>query len=127
MGQILSETLTSTLAGEDLVWRPSFSATDNYASNGLNPYTSVTGVSLSYDGNGNLTNDGQGRSFIFDAENVLRTATVSGTSEYRYYADGTRAEKIAPGNLTSQFYYMGGLGYLDAGDTEFAANQAEAV
>ena len=40
-----------------------------------------------------------------------------------YYADGTRAEKIAPGNLTSQFYYMGGLGYLDAGDSEFAANQ----
>ena len=62
---------------------------------------------------------------------MLRTATVSGTgtgtSEYRYCADGTRAEKIAPGNLTSQFYYMGGLGYLDAGDSEFAANQAEAV
>ncbi|WP_430430545.1 hypothetical protein [Oceanicaulis sp.] len=39
VGQILSETLTSTLAGEDLVWRPAFSANDNYASNGLNPYT----------------------------------------------------------------------------------------
>ncbi|WP_430431588.1 hypothetical protein [Oceanicaulis sp.] len=61
VGQILSETLVSTLAGEDLVWRPSFSATDNYASNGLNPYTSVTGVSLGYDGNGNLTSDGRGR------------------------------------------------------------------
>jgi uncharacterized protein RhaS with RHS repeats len=89
----------------------------------------VTGTTLGYDGNGNLTSDGRGRSYVFDAENVLRTATVSGTgtTDYRYYADGTRAEKIAPGNLTSQFYYMGGLGYLDAGDTEFAANQAEAV
>jgi hypothetical protein len=43
-----------------------------------------------------------------------RTATVSGTgtgtgtTDYLYYADGTRAEKIAPGNLTSQFYSMGG-------------------
>ena len=125
VGQILSESLVSTLSGEDLVWRPSFSANDNYASNGLNQYTSVTGTALSYDGNGNLTSDGRGRSYVFDAENVLRTATVSGTgtTDYRYYADGTRAEKIAPGNLTSQFYYMGGLGYLDAGDTEFAANQ----
>ena len=78
VGQILSETLASTLSGEDLVWRPSFSANDNYASNGLNQYTSVTGTTLSYDGNGNLTSDGQGHSFIFDAENVLRTATVSG-------------------------------------------------
>ena len=42
VGQTLSESLTSTLSGEDLVWRPSFSATDNYASNGLNQYTSVT-------------------------------------------------------------------------------------
>jgi RHS repeat-associated protein len=125
VGQILSENLTSTLSGEDLVWRPSFSANDNYASNGLNQYTSVTGTTLSYDGNGNLTSDGRGRTYVFDAENVLRTATVSGTgtTDYRYYADGTRAEKIAPGNLSSQFYYMGGLGYLDAGDTEFAANQ----
>ncbi|WP_162010961.1 RHS repeat-associated core domain-containing protein [Oceanicaulis sp. HTCC2633] len=125
VGQILSESLVSTLSGEDLVWRPSFSANDNYAVNGLNQYTTVAGTTLSYDGNGNLTSDGRGRSYVFDAENVLRTATVSGTgtTDYRYYADGTRAEKIAPGNLTSQFYYMGGLGYLDAGDTEFAANQ----
>lgn len=62
VGQILSESLSNTLAGEDLVWRPAFSANDNYASNGLNPYTSVTGVSLGYDGNGNLTNDERGRS-----------------------------------------------------------------
>jgi hypothetical protein len=55
VGQILIESLASTLSGEDLVWRPSFSAIDAYASNGLNPYTSVTGASLGYDGNGNLT------------------------------------------------------------------------
>jgi ABC-type bacteriocin/lantibiotic exporter with double-glycine peptidase domain len=28
VGQILSESLSSTLSGEDLVWRPSFSAND---------------------------------------------------------------------------------------------------
>jgi len=50
---------------------------------------------------------------------MLRLATVSGAglTDYRYYADGTRAEKLAPGNVSSQFYYMGGLGYLDAEDT----------
>ena len=115
LGQILSESLVSTLSGEDLVWRPSFSANNNYASNGLNQYTSVTGAALGYDGNGNLTSDSRGRSRSlfsesgnafrgskrrpliesqFDAENVLRTATVSGTgtTDYRYYADGTRAD-----------------------------------
>jgi len=78
VGQILSESLVSTPTGQDLVWRPAFSATDSYAVNGLNQYTAVSGSALSYDDNGNLTSDGQGRSFVFDAENVLRLATVSG-------------------------------------------------
>ena len=39
---------------------------------------------------------------------VSDTVSGAGTTDYRYYADGTRAEKIAPGNLTRQFYYMGG-------------------
>jgi hypothetical protein len=52
---------------------------------------------------GNITTDHQGRGFADDAENVLRTASG-----------------IAGGTAT-QFYYMGGLGYLDEEDTQFAA------
>ena len=73
---------------------------------------------------GNLTTDHSGRSFTYDAENVLRSASglASGTATYRYHADGSRREKTALGAVT-QFYYMGGLGYLDEEDTQFAADQ----
>ena len=55
---------------------------------------------------------------------MLRSASglASGTATYRYHADGSRREKTALGAVT-QFYYMGGLGYLDEEDTQFAADQ----
>ncbi|MEM9013510.1 MAG: hypothetical protein AAGB02_00225 [Pseudomonadota bacterium] len=95
---------------------------DIYQVNGLNQYTSVKGVPISHDGNGNVTSDHHGRSFIYDAENVLRT--VTGVASYRYHADGSRRQKTAAG-ATTEFYYMGGLGYLDNADTAFAADQGE--
>jgi hypothetical protein len=71
---------------------------------------------------GNITTDHRGRTYVYDAENVLRAASglASGTATYRYHADGSRREKTALG-ATTQFYYMGGLGYLDEEDTQFAA------
>ena len=72
---------------------PPAASNDSYITNGLNQYTSVAGTALSDDGNGNLTSDLSGQSFTFDAENVLRGVNGSGgaMTEYRYYADGTRA------------------------------------
>ncbi len=110
-------------------WVAPTTGTDEYDSvsdpiNGLNQYTAVNGAALGYDGNGNLTADHQGRGFIYDAENVLRTVNgiAGGTATYKYHADGTRREKSHNGT-TRTYYYMGGLGYLDAGDTAFAADQ----
>jgi len=93
VGQLLDQQISHTLTGVDLVWSPAVASNDSYITNGLNPYTSVTGTALSYDGNGNLTSDLTGQSFTFDAENVLREVNGSGgaMTEYRYYADGTRA------------------------------------
>ncbi|MEM9013513.1 MAG: RHS repeat-associated core domain-containing protein [Pseudomonadota bacterium] len=116
VGQVLNETVSDA----SLHWRLGASSTDAYEVNGLNQYTSVKGVPISHDGNGNVTSDHQGRSFTYDAENVLRT--VTGVASYRYHADGTRRQKTAAGS-TTEFYYMGGLGYLDDADTAFAADQ----
>ena len=105
-------------------WLPPADATDNYTINGLNQYTTIAGTTPVYDGNGNLTTDHAGRSYTYDAENVLRSASglASGAATYRYHADGSRREKTALG-ATTQFYYMGGLGYLDEKDKAFAADQ----
>lgn len=116
--------LQKTLNDPAFHWAPAASGTDSYAVNGLNQYSTVGGRTLSYDGNGNLTNDGAGRGFVYDAENVLRSASglAGGEASYRYHADGSRREKSYNAS-SSEFYYMGGLGYLDDDDVEFAADQ----
>ncbi len=62
---------------------------------------------IAHDGNGNITTDNLGRTFIYDAENVLRAANDNGGAAlgaYAYYADGSRKSKTA-GGATSTFYY----------------------
>ena len=120
----VGQLLTRQVSDPTFDWLPQGSATDSYAVNGLNQYTAVGSAIPVYDGNGNLTTDHQGRNFTYDAENVLRQATglASGSASYRYHADGSRKEKTAFG-ASSQFYYMAGLGLLDEGDGQFAADQ----
>ena len=120
VGQMLSKTLSDASYG----WVAPSTGTETYAVNGLNQYTDIDGVVPLHDGNGNLSSDHQGRSFSYDAENVLRTATglAAGSASYRYHADGSRREKTYNGT-TTRFYPMGGLGYLDEADTQFAADQ----
>ena len=120
VGQLISRSVSNPTFN----WLPLADGTDAYAVNGLNQYTSIGGAAPVYDGNGNITTDHKARSFTYDAENVLRSATglASGSASYRYHADGSRREKTAQG-ATTQFYYMGGLGYLDEEDTQFAADQ----
>jgi RHS repeat-associated protein len=116
--------LTRAVSDASYDWTPAANAVDTYAVNGLNQYTDINAAAPGYDGNGNLTADHQGRGFAYDAENVLRTASgiAGGTASYRYHADGSRREKSHAGQAT-QFYYIGGLAYLDEDDTEFAADQ----
>ncbi|KCZ52371.1 hypothetical protein HY29_18010 [Hyphomonas beringensis] len=117
------QVLSQAVSDPSLIWQPDTPDTA-YQVNGLNQYTNVAGTALSYDGNGNLLSGLSGLTFGYDAENVLRSVSDGGgtVASYDYYADGARSSKTTGGTF-SQFYYMGGLGYLTEEDTGFAADQ----
>ncbi len=93
------------------LFRPTSSSTTAYAPNAVNEYSTVGGVSFTYDGNGNLTSDGTNH-YTYDPENHLLTATVPTHSvAYSYDPLGRRLSKIVDSVVTS---------YLDSGDREIA-------
>ena len=54
-----------------------------------------------------MATDGSGRTFTYDAENMLRTvAQTGGGATFRYHADGTRLEKSTSGSIT-RFVHWG--------------------
>ena len=89
-----------------------FASTNNSLANGNNSFTNVaqnvyrfavtnittsylpTPVSLAYDANGNLTNDGL-KSFGYDAENQLTNVTVAGQWKSDFLYDGMNRRRIA--------------------------------
>jgi len=74
--------------------------TTPYTANALNQYTTVSVTNLTSDLNGNLTNDGI-RSYTYDTENRLRTATGSfGTVTYTYDPLGRRLSNTLNGVTT---------------------------
>jgi len=92
----VSQMVSRAISDPSYSWIPLTEGTDSYTVNGLNQYTGINGASPVYDGNGNMTSDVSGRSFTYDAENVLRTATGlanGGSASYRYYADGSPTAK----------------------------------
>jgi len=74
-------------------WTPP-SSNAVYAPDKLNRYSTVGGVGIGYDVNGNLTSDGTW-TFTYDEENRLRTANASGqpTVAYEYDPIGRRRAK----------------------------------
>lgn len=80
----------------------------NYTTNNLNQYIGIMGASttsLTYDPNGNLTNDGA-YSYAYDDENRLINVNNGSIANYKYDALGRRIQKT----LLSQninFYYAG--------------------
>jgi len=79
------------------------SGTKAYVSNGLNQYTTVGGLGLSYDGRGNLQSDGVA-TFGHDPDNQLRNASTGGSLDY----DPTgRLRSASLGGSTTQFLYDG--------------------
>ncbi|PVM90312.1 RHS repeat domain-containing protein [Caulobacter endophyticus] len=77
--------------------------TKAYASNGLNQYTTVGGLGLSYDGRGNLQSDGA-VTFGHDAENQLRHNSAGGSLGYD---PAGRLNNASLGGTTTQFLYDG--------------------
>jgi len=70
-----------------------------------NEQTAFAGATLTYDANGNLTNDGV-NTYQWDARNRLTGISGGSTATFNYDVLGRRTSK-AVGSLTSQFLYDG--------------------
>lgn len=79
----------------------------NYATNGLNQYSTAGPASFTYDANGNLTSDGT-KTYAYDAENRLITVTSGGVATNLAYDPLGRLWQIwGPSVPTTQFFYDG--------------------
>ncbi len=75
-----------------------------YSANSLNQYSSVGAQAYTYDGNGNLTNDGT-NTYVYDVENRLTSAICPLTSAtYTYDGFGRRIAKTVDGTKTYFIY-----------------------
>jgi hypothetical protein len=61
----------------------------------------------SYDAAGNMTNDGLGHAYTFDAESRIAQVN-SGAVNYVYDGDGNRVRKDVSGQASTEYYYFGG-------------------
>jgi RHS repeat-associated protein len=89
-----------------------------YLPNTLNQYATIDGVTQTYDANGNLTGDGT-RSFAWDSESQLATATVgSTTASYAYDPFGRRIRKTVDegGGPADTWFVWGGDRLLEEHD-----------
>lgn len=77
-----------------------------YSINHLNQVTSVNGQSLSYDGNGNLIDDGQ-RVYVYDYGNRMRKVIAGGNTVAEYFYDplGRRVKKVAANNTSYEIWF----------------------
>ena len=75
-----SQIVSAARNNDVYAWNGHVNANRPYMPNGLNQYAQVAGVNYSYDGNGNLTNDGA-QSLTYDVENRLVARAGSGSSQ----------------------------------------------
>lgn len=80
--------------------------TGAYVPNGLNQYTQIDGMSVTYDAKGKLTADGAGMTFTYDMENHL-VATGGSTASTLSYDVLGRLSQLVVGGHTTQFLYDG--------------------
>ncbi len=89
---------------------PTPPSTVTYASDVVNQYTQVGGVTRTHDNNGNLTDDGT-YLFAYDFENRLVEVKLKSTqalvATYRYDALGRRVEKAVSGGATTRYVLDG--------------------
>ncbi len=65
---------------------------------------------LAYDANGNLTNDGNGKTYAYDAANRMISVTQGGTvTGYVYDGKGRRVQQTSNGTLIKQWVWCGGV------------------
>lgn len=102
---------TRTSSNDAYRWTSGSSIVRNYAINGLNQATTSGAQSISYDGRGNLSNDGAS-TYSYDMANRLATSSSGATLTYDPLG---RLGRIATSTAT-QFVYSGTdmIGELDA-------------
>lgn len=79
--------------------------TTNYTANNMNAYTAVTGMTLQYDDNGNMTSDGT-HTYQYNYNNRLISVDNGSTATYKYDALNRRIQKTV-GTTTTNYYYCG--------------------
>jgi YD repeat-containing protein len=88
---------------DDSTWLgypPMTPGTTSYTPNALNQYSAVTGMTPTYDANGNLTGDGT-FTFGYDSDNRLVSASGSGNSAtYTFDAQSRRKSRTVNGTTT---------------------------
>ncbi len=99
-----SQITTRTRNNNAYAWNGAYNVSRNYSVNGLNQYTAAGAVSLTYDGNGNLTGDGT-RTYTYDVENRLVLTSTGAT--LRYDPLGRLWTSSAPGFETIRYLYDG--------------------
>jgi len=92
-----------TLTGIDqpvLEWSPPAGSIAYGAANNLNQISTVNGVALSFDTDGNMTSDGV-NSYVFDRANrLISAATPAAVATYAYDSDDRRTAKTVNGVTT---------------------------
>jgi len=82
--------------------------TESYTTNTLNQYTAVGGASPTYDGNGNLTDNGTYK-FKYNYRNLICEARLSSSNNlvatYMFDAAGRRIGKAVSGGVTERSVY----------------------
>ncbi len=87
---------------------PAASTTTIYGINGLNRISNVnSGTAFSYDSFGNLTSDGSGSSYTYNANNLLTSATQAGVTSTMSYDAENRLYSVAKNSVTTKFLYDG--------------------
>ena len=120
----LNRLATASASGSGLMYSLTFSldrygnmatVTNGVPNNTFNTKNQISNTGVAYDGAGNLTNNGAGHTFQWDAENRMISLDNGSTWSGTYNALGQRAERAAGGGKTEYLYDMAGqdIGHFD--------------
>lgn len=117
LGRLASRTVTPSVGGGAAITTEfTFDAAGNLLSETgpagsrtfeYNAFNQLTGGAR-YDGNGRMTDDGQGRTYAFDAwDRLIQKTDSAGATDLTYWPDGS-LKSVTQGGETRSFAYLGG-------------------
>lgn len=116
LGRLASRTVTPTVGGAAGTTVFAFDAAGNLLSQDgpggnrsfdYNTFNQLKGGAV-YDGNGRMTDDGQGRTYAFDAwDRLISKDGGDGGAELAYWPDGA-LKSVTQDGVTQSFVYLGG-------------------